>query len=37
VPVGDELVHGQQLDGGDPERAQVIDDRRVGQPRAGGA
>ena len=33
VGLAHELVDRQQLDGGDAERAQVLDDRRVGEPR----
>ena len=32
-----ELVHRHQLDGGDVQRLQVVDDRRVGEPGVGAA
>ena len=37
VGVVEELVHRQQLDGGDAERSQVLDERRVGDAGIGAA
>ncbi len=37
VAVGDELVHGHELDRGDPEPLQVRDHRRMGQAQVGAA
>ena len=37
VVVVDELVHRHQLDGGDAEALEVVDDRRVGEARVGAA
>src|SRR5450756_2039822 len=35
--LGDELVHGQQLDGGDADPLEVLDHRRVRESRVGAA
>ena len=37
VRLADEVVHRQQLDGGDAERLQVLDERRVRQAGVGAA